>query len=92
MHKAIVAIRMKIMCHSENNMTNWPRLGATTGMTMKTMKTSDITSAIALPPNTSRIIDMVITRVAAAPRPWTNLSTRRVSKVGAKPDANAART
>ncbi len=61
------AMRTKIMCHSENSITSWPRLGATTGMIMNTMKTSDMTSAMARPPNTSRMIDTVMTRVAAAP-------------------------
>ncbi len=43
---AITAMKTKIMCHSENSMTSWPMPGATTGMTMNTMKTSDITSAM----------------------------------------------
>ena len=34
------------MCHSENSMISWPTPGAMTGMTMNTMKTSDMTSAI----------------------------------------------
>ena len=59
----------KIMCHSENSMISWPRLGATTGMTMNTMKTSDMTSAIARPPKTSRTTETVMTRVPAAPMP-----------------------
>ena len=69
---------MKIMCHSENSMTSWPRLGAMTGMTMNTMKTSDMTSAIGRPPNTSRMMDTAMTRVEAAPMPWTK---RRASSV-----------
>ncbi len=44
-------------------------LGAITGMIMKTMKMSDMISAIALPPNLSRTIETAMTRVEAAPMP-----------------------
>ena len=43
---ATTVMNTKIMCHSENSMINWPTPGATTGMTMNTMKTSDMTSAM----------------------------------------------
>ena len=68
------------------------KAGATTGMIMNTMKTSDMTSAMARPPKTSRMIDTVITRVAAAPVPWTKRRIRSVSKLGAKAAPSAAAT
>ena len=80
------------MCHSANSMMTWPMLGATTGMIMNTMKTSDMTSAIARPPNVSRTIETVMTRVAAAPTPWMKRRMRSASKVGAKAAAKAATT
>ena len=82
----------KIMCHSENSMTSWPRLGAMTGMTMNTMKISDMTSAMARPPKTSRTMETVMTRVEAAPMPWTKRRTSSVAKLGAKAAPSAATT
>ena len=63
-------MKTKIMCHSANSMINWPTPGAMTGMTMNTMKISDMTSAMRRPPNTSRTKETAMTRVAAAPMPW----------------------
>ena len=59
-------------------------LGAITGMIMKTMKISDMISAIARPPNTSRTIETAMTRVEAAPTPWMKRSASSVSKFGAR--------
>ena len=88
----IAAMKTKIMCHSENSMTNWPMPGATTGITMNTMKISDITSAMRRPPNTSRTKETAMTRVAAAPMPWIRRSASRIVKVGANEEAKAAAT
>ena len=82
----------KIMCHSENSMTSWPMPGAITGITMKTMKISDMTSAMARPPKASRTTDTVMTRVAAAPSPCTKRRTSNVVKLGAKAAPSAAIT
>ena len=46
-----------------------PMPGAMTGTAMKTMKTMDMISAMARPPNLSRTIDWAMTRVPAAPMP-----------------------
>ena len=43
--------------------------GAMIGMAMKTMKVSDMTSAISRPENRSRTTEVAMTRVAAAPSP-----------------------
>ena len=64
--------------------------GAITGMTMKTMKISDMISAMARPPKRSRTIETVMTRVDAAPMPCTKRSASSVSKLGAKAAPKAA--
>ena len=46
MASAITPMQTKIMCHSANSITACPIDGATTGITMNTMKMSDMTSAI----------------------------------------------
>ena len=70
-------------------MTTWPRLGAMIGMIMKIIITSDITSAICLPPKVSRTTDSAMTRVAAAPTPCRKRSASRIVKVGEKAAPNA---
>ena len=74
---ATTAMKMKIMCHSENSMITWPTPGAMTGITMNTMNTSDMTSAMRRPPNTSRTNDTAMTRVAAAPMPWIEAKAKQ---------------
>ena len=92
MAKATIAIRTKIMCHSENSITSCPTDGAITGITMNTMNTSDMISAMARPPNTSRITETAMTRVDAAPIPCTKRSASNTPKVGASAAASAAAT
>ena len=87
---AISAITMKIMCQLAKIITTCPIDGATTGITMNTMKISDITSAMARPPKRSRTIETAMTRVEAAPMPWMKRSASKVSKVGAKTAPAAA--
>ncbi len=92
MAKAKIAMSTKIMCHSENSITSWPTEGAITGMTMNTMNTSDMISAMARPPNTSRMTETAMTRVDAAPMPCTKRSASSTPKVGANAAASAAAT
>ncbi|MNU04554.1 hypothetical protein D3C72_2490160 [compost metagenome] len=47
---AETAMKTKIQCQWPMNMITWPVPGAMTGMTMKTIMISDITSAICRPP------------------------------------------
>ena len=56
-------------------------LGATTGTTMKTIITKDITSAMRRPPKASRTTATATTRGAALARPCRKRATSRVSKL-----------
>ena len=88
----MAAMKMKMACQSANSRMSCPALGAMIGTIMKTVKTSDMTSAICRPPNTSRTTAMAITRVAAAPAPWMKRSISSWLKLGTNTAAAAAST
>ena len=54
----------KMYCHGPDSRITWPMPGAMMGMAMKTMKVSDMTSAISRPENLSRTTAVAMTRVA----------------------------
>ena len=66
--------------------------GAMMGMAMKTMKISDMTSAMSRPLKRSRTTAVATTRIAAAPRPCVKRRARRTAKFGAKVAAKAQTT
>ena len=86
------AIMTKIHGQPDTSMMPWPSVGATIGTAMKTMKTSDITSAMARPPKTSRMTETAMTRVEAAPKPCTKRRTSSSVKSRDSAAAKAAMT
>ncbi|MNW11848.1 hypothetical protein D3C71_2093900 [compost metagenome] len=62
-------MKMKMVCQGPVSSNTWPMPGAMIGMAMKTMKVSDITSAISRPEYRSRTTAVAITRTLAAPMP-----------------------
>ena len=63
---------MKIARHDAKRRISWPMFGASTGTSMKVMKTRLITRAMASASNRSRTIAMTRTRVTAADAPIAN--------------------
>jgi hypothetical protein len=61
-------------------------------MIMNTIMTIDMTSAMRRPPKVSRMAEMAMTRVAAAPMPCRKRNARRAAKFDAKAAAKAVAT
>ena len=74
------AMNTKIDCHGPVSSSTWPTPGAMMGMAMKTMKISDMTSAMSRPAKRSRTTAVATTRVAAAPRPCVKRRARRTKR------------